>query len=102
MTSQQTTAFVGGKQAALERAYLEEYLHSVGHSLATVAQLPVAEAKPLMQAASGFASMRLAEVEARAQLVEELHGRLANGRPFEGLLSASGTAMFRCWLINVF
>jgi hypothetical protein len=67
-----TTARVA--QAYLEWAYLEEYLRSLGYSVEQLRQMPGARARALMRDASLFASMRLSEVEARSQLVEELHG----------------------------
>ncbi|MCU0491288.1 MAG: hypothetical protein MUD01_06865 [Chloroflexaceae bacterium] len=60
--------------AELERAFLEEFLHSQGLSLESVATLPAAQATAIMRAASLYASGHLSEVEARFHLVEELHG----------------------------
>lgn len=61
-------------QSHLERAYMEEYLRSLGLSLDELRLLPTAKARELMRAASTYASMRLSEVESRSHLVEELHG----------------------------
>lgn len=61
-------------QAALERAYVEEYLKTHGSSLAELPGLAPERAQALMREASLYASLRLSEVEARSQLVEELHG----------------------------
>jgi hypothetical protein len=58
----------------LERAFLEEYLRGLGHSLEELPTLPPAEVKVLMRAASLYASMRLEEVESRSHLIEEIHG----------------------------
>ena len=60
--------------AHLERAYIEQYLHGLGYTLETVQHLPDEQAKLLMRAASLYASSRLAEVETRAHLVEDIHG----------------------------
>jgi hypothetical protein len=60
--------------AGLERMYMQVYLRSKGHTLHSVHELPEQEAKRLMTEASMFASARLAEVEARAQFVQEIHG----------------------------
>ena len=60
--------------AGLERMYIEVYLRSKGHTLHSVHELPEQEAKRLMTEASMFASARLAEVEARAQFVQDIHG----------------------------
>ncbi|HMQ30740.1 MAG TPA: hypothetical protein PKD53_08415 [Chloroflexaceae bacterium] len=61
-------------QAALERAYVEEYLRAHGTSLDQLTHLPGEQARALMREASLYASLRLTEVEARSHLVEELHG----------------------------
>lgn len=61
-------------QAALERAYVEEYLKGHGYSLEQLPHLPAEQAHTLMREASLYASLRLSEVEARSHLVEELHG----------------------------
>ena len=74
MTPEPTAETVPVVPAQLERAYIEQYLHSVGHSLAEVETLPKAQATELMRAASLYASMRLAEVETRSHLVEDMHG----------------------------
>lgn len=58
----------------LERAYLEQYLQGLGFSLASLANLPEEQATQLMKLASLYASMRLAEVETRSHLVEDMHG----------------------------
>jgi len=60
-------------RAHLERAFIEEYLRSRHHSLDTLKLLPADEADALLNEASLFASGRLAEVESRAHLVDELH-----------------------------
>jgi len=59
--------------AQLERAFIEEYLRSRHYSLDMLKQLPADEAETLLNEASLFASGRLAEVESRAHLVDELH-----------------------------
>ena len=55
--------------ALLERALIEEHLLSRGYDLEDLAALPEDEAKALWAEASRFASVKLAEVEARAHLV---------------------------------
>lgn len=60
-------------RAQLERAFIEDYLRSRQHSLDTLKLLPADEADALLNQASLFASGRLAEVESRAHLVDELH-----------------------------
>ena len=61
-------------QAQLETAYLEEYLGSLGYSIADLKKLPSADAKRLMTGASLYASLKLCEVEERSRFVDELHG----------------------------
>jgi hypothetical protein len=60
-------------RAQLERAFIEEFLRSRHQTLETVKQLPAGEADALLHEASLFASGRLAEVESRAHLIDELH-----------------------------
>jgi hypothetical protein len=52
---------------------LEAYLDGKGYTLAGLRELPAEEAKRLMTEASIYASTKLAEVEARAHFVRELH-----------------------------
>ncbi|MEF3272979.1 MAG: hypothetical protein K6356_01040 [Chloroflexus sp.] len=58
----------------LEQAYILEYLRSQGLTLEQVHAMPADKAKEIMRAASIYASAQMAVVEARAHLVEELHG----------------------------
>ncbi len=64
-----------GPQSALERKYLEEYLNGKGTSLDEVHKLPKAKAQQLMREACQYASLKLAEVESRAHLRDEIHWR---------------------------
>ena len=59
--------------AFLEHTLIEAYLKGKGHSLEDLKKLPEAEAKHLMLEASTYASGKLAEIEVRAHLVEEIH-----------------------------
>jgi aminoglycoside phosphotransferase (APT) family kinase protein len=61
--------------AQLERALIEEYLQTHGHTLATVHALPDAAAKALLREASRYASGKLTEVESRAHYVDEIHDK---------------------------
>lgn len=61
-------------QANLERMYFVEFLHSKGHTMESVQELPESEAKRLITDASTYAAVKVAEVEQRAHLVQELHG----------------------------
>jgi hypothetical protein len=58
----------------LEQAYILEYLHSQGLTLEQVRAMPKEQAKEIMRTASLYASTQMSVVEARAHLVEELHG----------------------------
>jgi hypothetical protein len=57
----------------LEQAFIEKYLRVHGHEPEAVRLLPPGRAKALLQAASTYAAGRLAEFEARAQYVREIH-----------------------------
>jgi hypothetical protein len=59
--------------AFLEKTLIETYLKGKGYTLEELKSLPEAEAKQLMKEASTFASCKLAELEDRAHLVQELH-----------------------------
>jgi hypothetical protein len=62
-----------GPQARLEKMYLEEFLHGKGLSIEALRELPEEEARQIMKEACRYASMKLAEVEARAQLRKDIH-----------------------------
>lgn len=82
-------------RAQLERAFIEEYLRSRHQSLDTIKRLPADEADALLNQASLFASGRLAEVESRAHLVNELHcvPEPAGRQPQGGTVQPAATAM---------
>jgi len=61
-------------QAQLERAFIDEFLQRHGCSLATVNLKPPDEREELLRQASLYAVIRLAEIDARAAYVHELHG----------------------------
>jgi hypothetical protein len=63
----------GDPLAQLERAFIDEFLRQHGHTPATLAALPTIDAHDLLKAASSYASGRLAELEARAHYVRDLH-----------------------------
>lgn len=58
----------------LEQAYISEYLLGLGYTFGDLKALPAAQQHDLMCAASMFASTRLADVESRSHLIEEMHG----------------------------
>lgn len=59
--------------AELEKMLISEYLHERGFSLAGLRELPHEQAEALMKEASRYASTKLAELESRAHLVDEVH-----------------------------
>ena len=61
-------------QEKLEKMYLEEFLHSKGHTWTSVAALPEVERKKILTEASTYVSIKLAEMESKAHVIEELHG----------------------------
>jgi hypothetical protein len=61
--------------AQLERAFIEEYLRSHGWDPHIVQALPADEMAAVLREACLYASAKLAEVEARAHYVQEIHRR---------------------------
>lgn len=68
-----------GPEAALERAFIAAYLYEKGYSPEAVQRLPEDARRRLMADASAHASVRLAEIEARAHLVHQLEGHPVSG-----------------------
>ena len=62
-----------GPQSALERMIIEAYLAGKNVKLEDLKSLPPEEAQRLMKEASSYASMKLAEVESKAQFRREIH-----------------------------
>jgi hypothetical protein len=62
------------RQAELSRKYLDEYLATRGHTWESVQALPPEQARNILIAASTYASDKMAEVQTRAHMIEELHG----------------------------
>jgi len=61
-------------QAALERAFIAEYLRAHGHDLATLHRLPADQVKGVLREAALHAASKLAELEARAHYIHDIHG----------------------------
>lgn len=57
----------------LERAFMEEFLRGRGYDFARLSGLPEEQKTELLKAACLYATTRLAEVEARAHYLHELH-----------------------------
>jgi hypothetical protein len=60
-------------EAKLERALVDAFLREQGRTRAELAQLPEDERLTLLKQARLYAAERLAEIEARAHYVNELH-----------------------------
>ncbi|MEI7770945.1 MAG: hypothetical protein WCI67_13185 [Chloroflexales bacterium] len=58
----------------LEQAYINEYLMGLGYRPEDLRTLPATQRHDLLCAASMFASTKLADVETRSHLIEEMHG----------------------------
>jgi hypothetical protein len=74
MTVERAVVPMEDPQAALERAFIEEYLKTRGHTLRSLHDLPEDQVTALLRSASLYAAIKLAEVEARATYVHEIHG----------------------------
>ncbi len=75
MTTKKTnqTEPVEDRNALLEKALIEEYLHEKGYSHEDLKKLPADLVEKLMKEASQYASLKMEEVEARAHFIKELH-----------------------------
>ena len=62
------------KYAELERSLIEEFLRMNGHDFQSVLTLTEEQRIALLSHASEFAAGKLAEVEARAHYVHDIHG----------------------------
>ncbi len=60
-------------QSALERKFIEEYLSDKGYAIGDLQALPEDQASSLMREACKYASLKLAEIESRAQLRDDFH-----------------------------
>ncbi|MEN8172301.1 MAG: hypothetical protein ABFS03_05415 [Chloroflexota bacterium] len=61
-----------GHQSVLERKYIEIHLARLGHTLESVKTLPIADAKRLMTEACRYASLKMAEIEAKGQFRDRI------------------------------
>jgi len=62
-----------GPQSVLERLLIEAFLEGKGYRLEEVKNLPEELAKRLMREACTYASVKLAEVESKAQFKRDIH-----------------------------
>jgi hypothetical protein len=74
MTNDADIRPIEDQMAHLEQALIEEFIRKGGHDPAHLELLPPAEREALLKRASTYAASRLAEVEARAHYVHEIHG----------------------------
>ena len=58
--------------AALERALVHDFLLERGYTQETLRRLPLVEYERVLRVATAHASLKLAEVESRAHLLDEL------------------------------
>jgi hypothetical protein len=58
----------------IEQALIDDFIRMRGHDPARLNELPAAERDELLRHATTHAAARLAEVEARAHYVHEIHG----------------------------
>jgi len=65
---------ISDPNARLERAFIDEFIRGSGYDPARLAQLPQDVRMSVQAAAATHAAARLAEMEARAHYVHELHG----------------------------
>jgi hypothetical protein len=61
-------------QAKLERAFIEEFLEARGFSLASISLQSPGERRALLLGAARYADIRLAEIDARASYIHQIHG----------------------------
>jgi hypothetical protein len=62
-------------EGQLETALIEEFFRARGLDSAALRALPEVEAKRVLTEASVYAAAKLAEIEARAHFVHEIHGK---------------------------
>ncbi len=62
-------------EGRLEQTLIEEFLRARGLDSSALHALPDNEAKRVLTEASVYAAAKLAEIEARAHFVHEIHGK---------------------------
>jgi hypothetical protein len=61
-----------GPQSMLERILISDYLLAKGYLMSELDQLPEPEAKKLMNEACLYATLKMAEIEARAKFQQKI------------------------------
>jgi hypothetical protein len=74
MSIDRDDAHIADPNAGLERALIEEFIRTRGYDPAKLHDLPEELRRRVQSDASTHAAARLAEMEARAHYVHELHG----------------------------
>ena len=64
----------GNRHDALESALIDEFFAERGYTLSAVKMLPTARRLELLRDAAAYATLKLAQIEARAHFVDDLHG----------------------------
>ncbi len=64
---------VKAPQSPLEQQLINDYLHSKGYTRQDLLTLPIEQVRQLMTEACTYASLRLAEIEARSQFRRKIH-----------------------------
>ena len=73
MTSLDTQ--LSDRNGPLEQRLIDDHLAGRGHTRHSLAMLGGSDAQALLRAASKYASLRLAEMEARGNYLDEIRGR---------------------------
>ena len=61
-----------GVEGALECAFIDEFLSARGHTFQLIEKLAKARREALLREAAAYATLKLAEIEARAHFVKDL------------------------------
>jgi len=70
--TKRTSLSISERKTSLGRSFINKYLHDKGYSIDRLLSLSTSEAKPLITEACIFASLKLAEIEARAGLYKKI------------------------------
>lgn len=73
MTTDPSVRAVNDPEGQLERAFIEEFLRRHDLDFAALHKLPEEQARHLLAEASTYAASRLAEIDARAHFVHDIH-----------------------------
>jgi hypothetical protein len=74
MSMESESSRIADPNARLERAMIDEFIRARGYDPARLHDLPDDVRRRVQSEASTYAAARLAEMEARAHYVQELHG----------------------------